>query len=86
MTLNELITRKAKADALPDNVRDKYATEYAEVCDQIQAKLIDIAMACNEYTQTFIQNPEDIDALVATALALDKELSKIGVDLLEETP
>lgn len=83
-TLNDLAARKAKADALPAEMRVKYAAEYAELCDQIQARLIDVAMACNEYTQAFLQNPENIDGLVIAARALGKELSRIGVDLVGE--
>lgn len=84
MTLNELITRKTKADTLPEDIRVKYAAEYADICDQIQGKLIDIAMACDKYAFTFQANPEDIDALIPAARAIASELSRIGVDLLEE--
>lgn len=67
MTLTDLLARKAKADALPAADREKHAAAYVEVCDQIQGKLIDIAMACEAYTCLFTQNPENAPELIEAA-------------------
>lgn len=67
MTLTDLLARKVKADALPAAEREKHAAAYAELCDQIQGKLIDIAMVCEAYTCLFTQNPENASDLIEEA-------------------
>lgn len=77
-TLTSLVERKAKADALPEDVRAKYGATYADVCEQIQARLIDIAFACNDYTQVFIADPDDFNALIPAAQTLIKTMEDLA--------
>lgn len=70
--LQELIERKAKADALPPDVREKYGAVYAAVNDELTGKLIDLAMACEDYTKLFIADPDNLNALIAAARTISE--------------
>lgn len=72
MTLTDLLARKVKADALSAAEREKHAAVYADICDQIQARLIDLAMASEAYTQVFIQTPDNLPALTEAARGISE--------------
>lgn len=75
MTLTELLARKAKAEALPPETIAQHIVSYTDVCDQVHGKLIDLAMACDAYTQVFIHDPDDMGALIEAARKLQSEVS-----------
>lgn len=51
--LDDLIQRKAKADALPAETREKYRDVYDGVCSEIETDLIALAVAADRYSAAF---------------------------------
>ena len=72
MSLQQLYARKAKADSLTSADRERYAEAYDDLLQQIQAELIRLSYACDDFHRAFADDCEinkDSAALMVNSLA-----------------